>query len=50
MAEEQYNLDELVAPGFMDEAYIVKILRQVEDDPDLHVGCSIMSSKCMQLR
>lgn len=33
----EFNLDELVPPSFMTEAYIVDILRQVEDDPDLHV-------------
>lgn len=37
MAEEQFNQDELVPPSFMTETYIVDILRQVEDDPDLHV-------------
>lgn len=37
MAEEQFNQDELVPPSFMTETYIVDVLRQVEDDPDLHV-------------
>lgn len=41
MAEEQYNSDELVPPSFISESYIVDVLRQVEDDPELHVrGCS----------
>lgn len=33
----EFNSDELVPPSFMTEAYIVDILRQVEDDPELHV-------------
>lgn len=37
MAEEKFNQDELVPPSFVNEAYIVDILRQVEDDPELHV-------------
>lgn len=37
MAEEKFNVDELVAPSFITEAYIVDILRQAEDDPELHV-------------
>lgn len=38
MAEEKYNVDELVPPSFLTEAYIVDVLRQVEDDPELHVN------------
>lgn len=37
MSEDKFNQDELVPPSFVNEAYIVDILRQVEDDPELHV-------------
>lgn len=45
MAEEKFNADELVAPSFMTEAYIVDILRQAEDDPELHVKEDLIVSR-----
>lgn len=37
MSEAKFNQDELVPPSFLTEAYILDVLRKVEEDPELHV-------------
>lgn len=37
MPEEKYNSDELVPPSFLTEQFILDRLREVENDPDLHL-------------
>lgn len=38
MAEENYNLDELISPSFVTEAYILNLLKTVEKDDNLEVS------------
>lgn len=42
MSDPQYNLDELVPPSFLNESYVLNVLKLVESDPELHVMKSIV--------